>query len=207
MLVLLFVLVGRPLNRWLSGKMELVEFYDPDALRYLTIQHVQRLGQKKPTFDYVRYAFKGSELRELRDKLKQQLVAQGCLVEQERPANLLLRAGGDGRAVNREHPVWLALREQLRTLILERRIIDAQTAALAILLSARKGPDLTKQTAWAVAGLYQCFAPHEYNVVTARRKEIIGHQDAAITAALGAELYDALLAIRVVSIPDDPYEM
>lgn len=207
MLVLLFVFVGRPLNRWLSGKMELVEPYDADDLRQLAIQHVQRLGQKRPTFDYVRYAFKGREQRELREKYKQQLVAQGCLVEQVRPADLLLRAMGDGRAVNREHPVWLALHEQLRALILERRVVDAQTAALAIILSARGGPDLTKQTSWTVAGLYQCFAPHEYAIVTARRKEIIGHQDTAITAAIGAERYDALLAIRAVSMLDNPYEM
>ncbi len=205
--LLLFPLVGRPLNRWMSGKMELVDLYDADDLRQLAIQHMQRLGKKKPTLDYVRYSFTGRELRELREKLKQQLVAQGCLVEQARPADRLRRALTDGYTVNREHPVWLALREQLRALILERRVTDAQTAALAILLSAGGVPDLTKQTSWLVNGLYQCFAPHEYPFVTARRRDIIAQQDAAITAALGAERYDALLAIRAVSLPADPNEM
>ncbi len=206
-MLLFFVLVGRPLNRWMSGKMELVDLYDADDLRQLTIQHVQRLGQKKPTFDYVRYSFRGRALRELREKLTQQLVAQGCLVEQAQPADRLRRALTDGHAVNREHPVWIALREQVRTLILERRVTDAQTAALAILLSARGAPDMTKQAPWLVSGLYQCFAPHEYPFVTARRKEIIAHQDAAITAALGAERYDALLAIRAATVSGSPDEL
>ena len=206
--VLLALLVGRPLHRRLSGKMELVELYDPDDLRHVTIQHVQRLGQKKPTFDYVRYAFTGRELRELREKLKQQLIAQGWVVEQKQPESLLLRRMGVGEgAVNREHPVWLALREQVRALILERRVMDTQTAALAILLSARRGPDLGKQSAWTVGGIYQCFAPHEYPLVAARCSEIIAHQDAPITSALGAERYDALLAIRAVTVSGSPDEL
>jgi hypothetical protein len=82
------ILIGRPLQRRLSGKMELVAYYESDDLRYLGLGHLQHLGQRKSTFDYVRRAWKG---RELRDKLKGQLLAQGCLIEQERPASPLLR--------------------------------------------------------------------------------------------------------------------
>jgi hypothetical protein len=64
-----------------------------------------------------------------------------------------------------------------------------------------------KQTTWVVAGLYQCFAPYEYTVVSARRKDIIAQQDAAMAATLGDELYDALLAIRAVSGPEHPFEL
>jgi hypothetical protein len=47
------VLVGRPFQRWLSGKMELVACFELDDLHHVALRRLQHLGQSRPTFDYV----------------------------------------------------------------------------------------------------------------------------------------------------------
>lgn len=101
------------------------------------------------------------------------------------------------RSVDRTHPAFRSIGERLRRLLLGGEIPDTDIVALAVLLGREPRVIMIGRPGERpLDGIHQFFWPQERPVVR-RRLRAIAAGDPVVTASLGGELYDTLLAIRV----------
>jgi hypothetical protein len=102
----------------------------------------------------------------------------------------------DVRRVDRAHPAFRAIGERVRRLLLLGQVADPDGVALALLFAERQqGIVLGRRGARPLYSLYQFFASEEIPAAKRRLRAIAEGRDPAITAQIGAELYDTFLAI------------
>jgi hypothetical protein len=102
----------------------------------------------------------------------------------------------DVRRVDRAHPAFRATGERVRRLLLLGEVADPDVVALALLFAERlQGIVLGRRGARPLHGLFQFVTMEELPEAKRRLRAIAAGRDTAITAQIGAELYDTFLAI------------
>jgi hypothetical protein len=177
-----------------AGKLILV---DPspvgDPLLDEIVHEFVRIGAPVSVQTYLRRQFSASRLASYLTALRESLVQEGYLGNASQRTTFLGMV--DVRQVERAHPGFRAIGDRVRSVILVGSAIHPDAVALALLFSReRAGLGLTPRGGQAVRGIDQFFGPDERPMLRHRLKQI-RTGDPAITAALGNDLYDTLVAI------------
>jgi hypothetical protein len=188
--ILLVLAVGWTFSTVLRDKLVIVDRTPTgDAILSEVLKRMERVGQQAPIRRYLR-SFGLRTLPSMRDAIIAQLEEKGLLtppVPGPTVFGLL-----DRRQVRREHPEFQAIRNNMRSLILDRTQVDTRAVALLLLFA---WSIYYRSVGWqADTGIYQFFAPGEYGQLRAYLRSL-RRDDQAVAAQIGPDLYEALRAI------------
>jgi hypothetical protein len=164
-----------------------------DAPLDSTLQQIVRLGTRARIRGYLGQLISRRRLSDTLANLQRQLELQGLVLETgKRQAVFGLVTV---HQVNRAHPEFRALADCVRRLILNGEVAMSDAVALSLLFSQeRAGRRLFHPSQRSLRSIDQFFTIEEMPTVKRRLKEIRAG-DPTITALLGNDLYDTLVAI------------
>jgi hypothetical protein len=168
-----------------------------DAMLDAVLKGLARIGLRKRPATYIRRYFDITRLSNDLAYLRARLEWRRCVLAAPSGKQTTFFGLVDVRHVDRAHPAYRALGERVRRLLLFGEAANPPVVALALLFADRQqGVVLGRRGARPLHGLYQFFAKEEIPAAKRRLRAIAAGQDIAITAQIGAELYDTFLAIR-----------
>jgi hypothetical protein len=177
-----------------TGKMVIVDASPiGDGLLDDTLQHMARIGSRASIQTYLRRCFSFSTLRRYLAALRQQLELRGYVRNTGQRSTFLGLV--EVRQVDRQHPDFRAIGERLRSLILGGAATSPDALALALLFSRERSYAAPfGGGSRPLRGVDQFFTREELPTLRRRLKQI-RTGDPTITALLGNDVYDTLVAI------------
>jgi hypothetical protein len=179
------------------GKLVIVDTSPTgEAMADITLLGLARIGMRKRPKKYIRRYFGIRRLNKDLATLRAQLEARHCVEMAPDGKRSTFFGLVEVRWVDRTHPEFVRIGDRVRRLLLTGEVPDADAVALALLYSGeRQAIVLGRLGSRALNGLYQFFTPAEAPEVKRRLRALV-KGDPAISAQIGADLYDTLLAIR-----------
>jgi hypothetical protein len=194
----LAVILALGLRATLRGGRMVVVDASPvgDEMLDAVLKGLTRIGRRTRPKTYIRRYFGvGSLLKDLA-YLRARLEWRRCVLPAASGKRSTFFGMVDVRRVDRAHPAFRATGERVRRLLLLGEVADPDVVALALLFAERlQGIVLGRRGARPLHGLFQFFTMEEIPEAKRRLRAIAAGRDTAITAQIGAELYDTLLAI------------
>jgi Golgi phosphoprotein 3 (GPP34) len=188
------VLVFVPISRWRADKMAIVDRSPTgDELLDSTLTDMALVGQRAPIRAYLRRHVRMRAFAAELAKLRAGLEARGLVSNADRGPRLFGLV--EVKVVQRDHPDFRTLGERIRMVVLGGSIPDPRTMALVCLFAHEPRALVLGRGGTSLTGLYQFFHREEYSAVKTRMAQMRSGSDPALTAQLGNDLYDTLLAI------------
>jgi hypothetical protein len=167
-----------------------------DEMLDAVLKGLTRIGLRKRPATYIRRYFDIVRLSKDLAYLRARLEWRRCVLPAASGRQSTFLGMVDVRRVDRAHPAFRATGERVRRLLLLGEVADPDVVALALLFVRREqGVVLGRRGARPLHGLYQFFASEEISEAKRRLRAIAAGRDTAITAQIGAELYDTFLAV------------
>ncbi len=186
-------IVARIVGNQRAGRMAIQDTSPTgDELLDTTLQGMARVGRRALIKVYIRRRFRIIRFAAELAKLRAQLQAEGLVADADRGSFMLGLV--EVKIVNRDYPAFRDLGERVRAVILGGAALDPRAVALVCLFAQEPRGIVLGRGGRALRGIYQFFHQDEYGTVKARLAEI-RRGDPIITALLGNDLYDTLIAI------------
>jgi len=162
-----------------------------------TLRGLLLFGPRGQVYRYIRRYFDITTLPKILDVLRARLEWRGLLLPAASGRQATLFGLVPLRTVDRAHPAFRSIGDRIRRQLLGGEVPDAGVVALAVLFGREpRVIMLGRPGERSLYGLPQFFTREE--LPTARhRLRAIAAGDPTITAHLGGELYDTLIAIRI----------
>jgi hypothetical protein len=160
------------------------------------LKGLARTGLRARPKTYIRRYFSITRLSSDLAYLRARLEWRRCVIPAAGGKQATFFGMVDVRRVDRAHPAFRVIGERVRRLLLLGEVVDPDVVALTLLFAERQqGIVLGGRGARPLHGLFQFFASEEIPEAKRRLRAIAKGRDTAITAQIGAELYDTFLAI------------
>jgi hypothetical protein len=186
-------IVVRLVGNLRSGRMAIQDTTPTgDELLDTTLQGMARIGRRRLIKVYIKRHFRIRRFAAVLAQLREQLQAAGLVTDADRGS--LMFGLVEVKIVNRDTPAFRDLGERVRAVILGGAALDPRAVALVCLFAREPRGIVLGRSGRALQGIYQFFHQDEYTTVKTRLAEI-RRGDPIITALLGNDLYDTLIAI------------